>query len=582
MDISRIQDIYDLLNQGMPLSEKRTFIHPKTNNRARKMSLGRIWFNLLLPDKIKLIDEPVTKSKLDDIIKEIIKNYPPDEASDIVSKITEESFVLATLKPSSFNIDGLIIPKELEEAKEEFRKKAKDLSPSEFKKESDKLVQKFIDYLNSQNLTIQNVLLGGVKGNPLDDWKTLLISKGYVYDIKGNLLGPITNGLEDGYSKEDFYNSAAEGRDLFYKKAIATEKPGYLARKITMANVNVVIDDSKDDCGTKKYLILSVDNDLAKRLNDRYYYNEDSGKIEKINIDKIVGKAIKLRSPIYCKAKNGICPICYGDHWKNLETKEIGILAGGAFNGVGINTMMKLKHAGSQININEVDFPAILQKFNLLTSFSSFFEIEKTKIIAKKLIRIVIDSSDYSESDLIDAGDYLILPGIIDFQTDDGSTYTFPFQFQIKLYKPENYELDEKIYTLEYAPGEIITNTENYEKKVDPAVMDRILEGLTRYITTPEILLDVLANLITGIDLIHLEVIISNMFRDQDDPTIPCRLTSYKNGKIYGQKKLPYLTSWLTGLLFERINQAIKLGILSDKDIEFNKLEKIALEQYKD
>lgn len=349
-----------------------------------------------------------------------------------------------------------------------------------------------------------------------------------------------------------------------------------------MANVNLVLDDSKEDCGTKQYLKLKIDKDNAKRLLQRYYLN-DAGKLEKIlDVNQIMNKDISLRSPIYCKTKKGICPICYGDHWKNLNTKQIGILAGGAFNGVGINTLMKLKHAGTQINIKEVNFPELIKKFGISEEIHKYLDITKDKIVAKRGIRIVINSKDYSETDLIDAGDYLFIPGIIELSTDDGNIYTLPFQFQIKLYKPENFTLEDDIFKFEYIPGETITQTENYEKKIDPATMDRVLEGLTKYITTPEILLDVIADLISGVDLVHLELIVSNMFRDKDDPTKPCRLTSYRNGVIYGQKKIPYLTSWLTGLMFENINKSIKGGILSEEDIDFNKLEKIALERYKD
>jgi len=85
---------------------------------------------------------------------------------------------------------------------------------------------------------------------------------------------------------------------------------------------------------------------------------------------------------------------------------------------------------------------------------------------------------------------------------------------------------------------------------------------------------------ITGIDLVHIETIVSNMFRDSEDLTLPARITDYRQFEIIGQKKLPYIISWLSGLTFENINRAIKVGLLDGKEAKMDPIEKIAMEQY--
>jgi hypothetical protein len=110
----------------------------------------------------------------------------------------------------------------------------------------------------------------------------------------------------------------------------------------------------------------------------------------------------------------------------------------------------------------------------------------------------------------------------------------------------------------------------------------RLFEGGAKYITNPEILCMVIHNNLPGIDMIHIETVVSNMFRDANDLTIPARLTNYKNFTIVGQKKLPFIISWLSALSFENINKAIKIGLLDGKDATLDPIEKLVSEKYQE
>ena len=98
-----------------------------------------------------------------------------------------------------------------------------------------------------------------------------------------------------------------------------------------MANASIKIDETKKDCGTKKYFRLTIDKSLAKVIGGRYHMED--GKLKLIdNPTELIGKTISLRSPLYCKSEKGICPTCYGDSYKDLKTKFVGVLAGGNIN----------------------------------------------------------------------------------------------------------------------------------------------------------------------------------------------------------------------------------------------------------
>ncbi|HQF36799.1 MAG TPA: hypothetical protein PLL26_04140 [Candidatus Dojkabacteria bacterium] len=583
--ISSSENVYDLIKDGKTLSTKIPYSHPKkTGGKVMNLTLGRIWFNQLLPHDYPLVNEAVTKKKMDDIIANIYKIYGTEEATEIISKLQTEAFKLATLSPNSFNIDIFIPPTEWVKKKEEFEETADKLSPPEFKKEAESLTKELIKYIEESGSRIENIMASGAKGNPISDWGALLVAKGYVMDIEGNLLGPITTGLNDGYEKIDYYNAGSEARKNFYMRSALTAHPGYLTRKMVNANAGLQIDQKLDDCGSKHTFDLVVTEDLADLLLQRNYISQ-TGTIKNITSkDQILDKKIKLRSPLYCLSENGICPTCYGNLYKTLNTKNIGILAGGAVNVVGINAMMKMRHQSSSINTKEVDFIDMIKSAGIdIKTFSQVLDIKKTEIFAKIPCSIIIDSSEYDDVSLIDCGDKYQIVGVLTIQygvAQNISFITLPFTIMLDCFKPTSIDVDGNIITMNYEPGELMISQKYYDDTFNERTVDRLFEGGAKYITNPEVLVITLHNKLAGIDLVHLETIVSNMFRDAEDLTIPARLTNYKNITVIGQKKLPYVISWLSALSFENINRAIKVGLIENKHAKLDPLEHIILEKY--
>jgi len=586
-----IEEIYENLKNGDPLNKKIAYSHPdKTDGKSLRMSMGRVWFNELMPSDWPLVDEPITKDKADSFVRQFIKKYEPEETADIISRLQKEAFKISTLSPNSFSIETFILPDEWIKLKSEFKKKwentpTEEINIKEFTNDADKISKALVKHMEKSGFKVQNILDSGSTGNAIQDWKTLLVSKGFILDIEGNIKGPIIEGQSDGYSPENFYNAAAQSRRNLYYKSTMTSKPGYLSRKVTMSNANILISTTRADCGTRKYLELSIDSKKSPLLLNRNYIYRN--KIKKItDPSEIIGQKIKLRSPIYCRAKKGICSTCYGSHYKDLNTKNIGILAGGAINMVAINSMMKLKHKSAQIEIIDVDFKKLIKTSTEdIKTIEKLIDIKPKEIISKTNCTILLDKSDYDESSLIDIGEQLFIPGILNLYVGDLSDNKFislPFNFQVHLNKPEDYVVDGKTIVLRYTAGEKILSQDYYTTQTEPSVIDRILGGALKYINNPEALLDAAHQQLPSLDLVHLELVVSNMFRDKDDATIPCRLKDYNNFQIIGIKKLPHINSWLTGLSFEDPSKAIKLALLNSRDNDMNPIEQILLEKFYD
>ena len=584
--ISTPDDVYNLIKSGKELSTKFPYNHSKkTNGKVINLQLGRIWINNLLPDDFPLINEPVDKKKLDGLIIDLYHKYGTEETSKIITNLQSEAFKLATLSPNTFNINIFTPPKEWIKKKEEFQKTASKLSPLEFKKEAEVLTKELIKYIEDSGFRIENVLSSGAKGNPISDWGALLIAKGYVIDVEGKLLGPITNGLNDGYGKIEYYQAGSEARKNFYMRSALTAHPGYLTTKMVKANAGLQIDEKLKDCGTKKTFELLITKDLVNLVLQRNYVNQ-AGNIKQIeNAEQVLDKKIKLRSPLYCKSEKGICPTCYGNLYKTLNTHNVGILAGGAINTVGINAMMKMRHKSSSIATKEVDFIDMAKKAGVdVNSFKDVLIVEKNSITAKIPCSIIVDSSDYDDVSLIDCGDKYQINGVLNIQYGDTAEnigfITLPYAIMVDCFKPADISIDGHIITMNYESGELMIKQEYYDDTFNERTVDRLFEGGAKYITNPETLVMTIQDKISGIDLVHIESIVSNMFRDSEDLTMPARLTDYKQFEIIGQKKLPYMISWLSGLSFENINRAIKVGLLDGKEAVMDPIEKTVMERY--
>lgn len=353
--ITKLEEIYELLQkEHIDPSYNVSFSHPKkTKNRSINMSLGRVWFNLILPDNYaKLIDEPVNKKLANSILSEIAEKFSAEEAAAALTKISKEIFKICSINPVSFSSKGMILPPEIQKMKEE--RLSKDTSPEDFGKILKEIAEEYVkNYLNDEG--IRNIIESN-SSISIIEWAVLMVAKGPTLNIEDEISKPITSSLADGYTGEEFYDAASEARRMYYIRSVGTSEPGYLARQVTFANANSTL--TSDDCGTKKYLSLFIRESILPTIQGRYYLDELEGKLVKITkTSKITNKTILLRSPLYCKDKKGICKTCYGELSNKIQSKHIGIIAGTVINDSGIEGYaMKARHQATQVNLKPVDF----------------------------------------------------------------------------------------------------------------------------------------------------------------------------------------------------------------------------------
>jgi DNA-directed RNA polymerase subunit beta' len=348
-------DIYEMMKlDNVTFQTKAGYSHPiKTNGRSKQLRIGRILFNMILPDKHPFIDEVMTKKKTSKLLTELVTLYGGEVAAETASNLNKEAFRMGTINPISFNEDSFIVPPHIQKKKDKML--SSDMDPAEFTRIVKQLGEELIEYFKSTDNPVHDIIMSGAKSNPLE-FATLIIAKGSAVDIEGNPSIPSTNSVTDGFDLDEFYANGAEARSGLFTRSSGAALPGALSRDVVYSNANILLDDK--DCKTKRYLDLFVTDKMAGAILGRFYLNPRTGKLKEIEEDHgLIGKTIKIRSPLHCISKKGVCPICYGKLGERLETKHVGVMCGGVINDILLNGVaMKSRHNASNVNMDVVDF----------------------------------------------------------------------------------------------------------------------------------------------------------------------------------------------------------------------------------
>ena len=279
---------------------------------------GKVIFNQNLPPWYKFINEPVSKSKLDNIMDEIIEKSQSDFVKTI-DNLMRIAFYYATVYPKSFGLDMINLNAKLKQMKEELPKLKSISDQSRLLNEMD------VELLAHMKKNIPELYLqiasGSAKGG--EQIRQIMLCKGIIADASGNILPPINKSITDGFTPEEYFNAASGSRKGVIDKSINTGSGGYSYRKLIYVVGDVELNKNIKDCGTQRTLDLKLTPALFKKLKGRYIL--ESNKIKSVSKD-LVGQTIHLRSPIFCETRE-VCQICYGDLYKQLNTKNIGIVA---------------------------------------------------------------------------------------------------------------------------------------------------------------------------------------------------------------------------------------------------------------
>jgi len=362
---------------------------------ATSFDWGREEFNNCLPHDYPKVDEVIDNKKLLSILNEIKDSYVDSDVAIILDNIKKMGFMYATLSGCTLSLDectvaGVTKLKKGIFAEEGIRDQLISLSKPE------------VTQMLKDNFAYSYMIESGARGS-WDQVRQLVLTRGFISNFDGEILPhPIKNSLLEGLNQEEFFYSTYGCRKGLLDVALNTGTSGYLSRKLIFTCANLQLDEELEDCGTTDLLPVDVTSERkARMLVNRIALSEDQKvlyKITKDNFKDIVGKEIMIRSPILCKSPK-VCRTCYGDLYKKLNSRFVGIIAAQTLGERGTQLVLRTFHTSGSAVIKGEDGDALMKQEDIIGDLASVSELLH-KFKRKTYIDIVSELFDVYDKDI--------------------------------------------------------------------------------------------------------------------------------------------------------------------------------------
>ena len=346
-------------------------------------SVGRVIFNEALKGAQPFVNETMNKKKLSRLIEAVIEAHGFERAREVLDAVKLLGYDMATRSGITWAIADLIIPpqkkKLIEAARGEVKKVFAQyheglLTNAERKARVEAVWRKVgseVAKLAAVSLPPENPVFQIIDSGSRGSWAQatqMMGMKGLVANPKGETIElPITASYKEGLSVLEYFISTHGARKGTTDTALKTAQAGYLTRRLVDVAQDIII--CQNDCRAKEGIELFRDDlkDFGQTFGSLVYSRtllEDVKEGNKIVarageiIDKPLTRriegskvnAVKVRSPITCKALYGLCAKCYGlnlgDYRPAGKGEAVGVIAAQSIGEPGTQLTMRTFHTG--------------------------------------------------------------------------------------------------------------------------------------------------------------------------------------------------------------------------------------------
>jgi len=378
-DYAEVQSAYD-----MGLVTYHSPVKFPQNGGVIDTTVGRVLFNAVLPEELRFINQVLDRGKIREIVTALFDRFGGEVTADVVDKIKTIGFAAATVAGVSISINDVAVPAE----------KAAMIAAAEKKvAEIDRQFQRGLiteqeryeatvkiwtdttrDVIEAMMRTLDKrgsvymMATSGARGNT-QQMGQIGGMRGLIADPQGRIIDlPIRSNFREGLSVLEYFISTHGGRKGLADTAIRTADSGYLTRRLVDVAQDVIV--RLEDCGDEDGIFINADevgavepfaDRLFGRLVAQDIKNDKTGNVVAKRgepIDLILAQTIadsgvrrvRVRSPLGCHAKHGICRACYGRSLasgKLVEVGEaVGIIAAQSIGEPGTQLTMRTFHTG--------------------------------------------------------------------------------------------------------------------------------------------------------------------------------------------------------------------------------------------
>ncbi|MCD6114919.1 DNA-directed RNA polymerase subunit beta' [bacterium] len=355
-------------------------------------SVGRIIFNRALPEDYPFQNDLMNSKKIRHLVSDIIDKYDNKTACEVLDKIKEMGFEYATLSGLSWGMDDLVVPKEkpklIKEAEEEVKKieeyYRKGLLTYEERRNQvieiwhqvKEKIQQLVPKALPENGTVFAIVDAGARGS----WSQpvqMAGMKGLVINPAGQTMElPVKSSFKEGFSVLEYFISTHGARKGTADTALRTSTAGYLTRRLVDVAHDVIV--MEEDCKDKEGIVITKDRaellgqDFVFKIVGRVSLEDiklknkvlvkageiiDWDKAREIASAKEI-RAVRVRTPLSCKSRRGVCQKCYGwDLGNNKLVKlgtAVGIIAAQSIGEPGTQLTLRTFHTGGVASASDI------------------------------------------------------------------------------------------------------------------------------------------------------------------------------------------------------------------------------------
>lgn len=370
-------------------------------------TVGRIIFNDPIPQDLGYVnrDDPermfdlevsflVRKKELGKIIDKCIRTYGTAKTAEVLDRIKAQGFKYSTRGAITVAVYDAVIPPEKAEYIAEAEKKVETIKRQYDRGfiSDDVRYERVVTTWNDCSAKIKDALTdtftssnpifmmadSGARGS-MDQIKQLAGMRGLIANTSGRAIEiPIKANYREGLNILEYFNSSRGARKGLADTALRTADSGYLTRRLVDVSQEVII--REHDCGTHEGLVVCdiVDNgrvieDFTERLIGRYVADDvvdpATGEVI-VSRDQMMTEAdaikirdagfteIKIRTPLNCESKIGVCAKCYGSNLANGQPvgigEAVGIIAAQSIGEPGTQLTMRTFHTGGIASTSDI------------------------------------------------------------------------------------------------------------------------------------------------------------------------------------------------------------------------------------
>ncbi|MCL4434525.1 MAG: DNA-directed RNA polymerase subunit beta' [Actinobacteria bacterium] len=351
---------------------------------------GRVLFNEALPDGFQFVNSVVGKqaTPIGAVVEQLVNRYPKHVVAASLDEIKALGFRYATQSGLTISIDDVRTPPEKQEILDRYEREA-EKAESQFNRgiiTDDERRQKEVEIWTSATSEVGRAMektlstiafnpldmmvVSGARGNP-QQIRQIAGMKGLVSNPRGEMIPrPIKASFREGLSVLEYFISTHGARKGLADTALRTADSGYLTRRLVDVSQELII--REDDCGTTRGIVVDriVPDEAHQRsyletriysrvLADDVMFSDgtrvqageviDASVMEKMRGDPGVTQ-VKVRSPLTCDSRNGICKACYGLSLATTKLVEmgeaVGVIAAQSIGEPGTQLTMRTFHTG--------------------------------------------------------------------------------------------------------------------------------------------------------------------------------------------------------------------------------------------